>query len=363
MRILLISHPPLVAEVGAGQIARELESGLRALGHDALAWSPSPLPADTRWWNVWVRQRRAIERFAADHGPFDVIDTPAISASHRLARRGRLVVRSIQPELHYLASDLWGDLRHRALPSPRALAHAVLATPRSGAIVAGWRRARVILCLGRRELAWMRRRFPSRAARMGFYVCAPLSADRAALAAVRRHRPAAPPGPGLRFLWLGRWAAHKGTRHLLRFLAARLAACPADTVTLAGCGAMAEREVPAEWVRAGRVRILPSYTRAELPPLLAAHDAGLFTSTVEGWGISLNEMLESGMPVFATEAGGVEDLKPYFPRSLRPFPPAEHLEPAPLEDLEANGYFERFDWRAIARDYERQVVPLLGDAS
>jgi hypothetical protein len=66
-------------------------------------------------------------------------------------------------------------------------------------------------------------------------------------------------------------------------------------------------------------------------------------------------MLESGLPVFATEAGAVPDLRPYFPRSLRPFPPPAHPEPAPLEDLAANGYFERFTWPAIAREYERQI--------
>lgn len=40
------------------------------------------------------------------------------------------------------------------------------------------------------------------------------------------------------------------------------------------------------------------------------YDAGLFTSEAEGWGLSLNEMLESDMPVFATEVGGVRDLRP-----------------------------------------------------
>ena len=79
---------------------------------------------------------------------------------------------------------------------------------------------------------------------------------------------------------------------------------------------------------------------------------------MEGWGLNLNEMLESGLPVYATRAGAVDDLEPYFPSSLRSFPPPERIEPAPLEDLEANGYFQRFTWGAIARDYERQVAAL-----
>lgn len=352
MRILLVSHPALTAELGAAQIALRLAAGLRALGHDAAAWSPEPLPPDTRWWNLWVRQRRAIERYAAEHGPFDLIDTPAISASAALARHGPLLVRSLQPELHYVVQAAWGDLRHRLPPSPRALAHALLSPPRAGAIVAGWRRARAILCLGRRELAWMRRRFPGWSGKMGFYVCAPSAEEQAALAEVRSHR-TVPSGPGVRFLWIGRWAAHKGTRRLLRFLAGRLAAAPADRFTIAGCGSMAACEMPPDWLRTGRVRLVPSFPRSELPALLASHDAGLFTSTVEGWGLSLNEMLESGLPVYATAAGAVDDLRPYFPNSLLPFPPPERIETAAPEDLESNGYFERFNWDRIARDYEQ----------
>lgn len=358
MRILVVSHPPLVAELGAAQLALQLVEGLRALGHDALAWSPSPLPEGTRWWKITARQRQGAERFAAEHGPFDLIDTPAITASARLARSGALVVRSVQPELLYVLEGVREDLR--PVPSLRALAHTALAARQAGAIVAGWRRAAAILCLGGHELAWMRRRFPAWAAKTGSYVIAPPLGERQALAEVRRQRPEYPPGPGTRFLWIGRWAAHKGTRTLLDFLAERLPACPDDTVTIAGCGPAAERAVPAEWLRAGRVRLLPSFARAGLPALLASHEAGLFTSTVEGWGLSLNEMLESGLPVYATEAGGVADLRPYFPRSLRPFPPPGRIEPAPPEDLEANGYFQRFGWSAIARDYERQVLALSG---
>lgn len=359
MKILLVSHPSLTAEMGAAQTALHLAAELRALGHDAAAWSPEPLPPGTRWWNVWKQQRRAIERHAREHGPFDLIDTPAISASAALAREGPLLVRSVQPELHYVAWAAWGDLRYRLVPSPRSLAHALLSLPRAGAILAGWRRARGILCLGGTELAWMRRRFPGWAGKLGVYLGVPPEEERAALAAVRRQRSAPEPGTGTRFLWMGRWTAHKGTRRLLRFLAVRLASAADDRFTLAGCGPAAERDIPAEWRRSGRVALVPSFARSELPALLAAHDAGLFTSPVEGWGLSLNEMLESGLPVYATEAGGVADLRPYFPGSLRPFPPPERIPSEPLEDLEANGYFERFAWPRIAREYEQQALAFL----
>lgn len=343
MRILLVSHPPLTAELGAAQIALSLAEALRGRGHDARAWSPEPLPPG-RWWSLWRRQQKAVEDFAAREGPFDVIDTPALTATRVVARSARaLVVRSIQPELLYLAEEVRGHLLHTLASRPKA-----------AAIRAGWRHARLILCLGSLERAWMSRRFPRWAAKLGLYVCAPAPADQAALAAVRAERKA-PAGGGLRFLWLGRWASHKGTARLLRFLGERVAACPEDTFTLAGCGPAAERDLPAGWLRSGTVRLVPSYRREELPALLASHDAGLFTSDVEGWALTLNEMLESGLPVYATEAGAVPDLRPYFPQSLRPFPPPGRPEAAPLENLSANGYFERFNWPAIAHEYERQA--------
>lgn len=357
MRILLVSHAPLAAELGAAQIALRLADALRGRGHDAVAWSPEPLPPGTRWWNFWRRQRTAIETFAANQGPFDMIDTPAVSASHELAHRGGLLlVRSIQPELLYLWQEVREGLGH-FVASPQVLAQAALAVPRSAAIVAGWQRARSILCMGSIELSWMVHRFPRWHNKLGSYVCAPSQSERSALVEVRSRRLAKLARDGIRFLWIGRWAAHKGLRRLLRWMAVRISTAPRDTFTLAGCGSSAERDIPADWLRSGQVRLIASFTRTELTELLASHDAGVFTSTVEGWGLSLNEMLESGMPVFATEAGGVADLRPFFPASLRSFPPPVRLEPWPeLENLEDNGYFARFNWDTIAESYEEEAL-------
>jgi glycosyltransferase involved in cell wall biosynthesis len=355
MRILVVSHPPLTAEFGSAQTALTLAAALRNRGHDAMAWSPEPLPPGTRWWNVWKQQTQAIERFVENHGPFDVIDIPAISASRRLGDYGRLVVRSVQPELLYLLFELWNDLVKR--PSPRVLAHAVLGFPRAAAILAGWHRAYRILCLGNHELNWMRRRFPRLAPKLCSYISAPPPHERCALLKVRQLRETGPAGKRVHFLWIGRWAEHKGIRRLVGWIEERAAIAPDDTITLAGCGSMAQRHLSPEWVGSGRVRLVPYFSRDELPGLLASHDAGLFTSTLEGWGLNLNEMLESGMPVFATNAGGVLDLKPFFPESLRPFPPPARIDfPSTPEDLASNGYFARFDWSSIAQSYEESVL-------
>jgi hypothetical protein len=106
--------------------------------------------------------------------------------------------------------------------------------------------------------------------------------------------------------------------------------------------------------------VLPRYGRETLPALLASHDAGLFTSVAEGWGLSLQEMLESGLPVYATHVGAAVDLAPYFPRSLRPFPPLEPLERIDPGGQPRDDYDERFTWDAIASDAASWLRALSG---
>jgi glycosyltransferase involved in cell wall biosynthesis len=348
LRLLLVSHPPLASELGGAQSGINLGAALRRRGHDVEIWSPEPLPAATRWWRLRETRNQVIRAFVERTGPYDVVDVPAISASSWLSRQGALVVRSVQPELHYLFVDLAAQLR--AAPLPRTAVHWLHGVWTTATILAGWRRARRVLCLGTTELAWMRRRFPIWRHKLEHYWCAPADADRTALRAVRSARPTTQAQP-TRFLWLGRWSPHKGLDTLARTIRQRAASRPEDSFTLAGTGT---RDLPELADAQARVEVIPTFRRDELPSLLSVHDAGLFTSTVEGWGLSLNEMLESGMPVYATDAGGVRDLRPYFPHSLRPFPPSagSALSPSPLEDLESNGYYRHFDWGNIAMAYE-----------
>ncbi|HRC87715.1 MAG TPA: hypothetical protein PK413_19135 [Thermoanaerobaculia bacterium] len=120
----------------------------------------------------------------------------------------------------------------------------------------------------------------------------------------------------------------------------------------------------ATWMRLFEQQQSGRLPRVELPGLLERHHAGLFTSVAEGWGLSLSEMLESGMPVWATRAGGVPDLEAYFPGALLPFPPPLALQAGELPRVEpAPGYFERFSWGAIAARYELEVLLALASRS
>ncbi len=355
MRILLVSHPPLDAAFGAAQIALHLGEALRARGHEVVVWSPEPLPAG--WRSRWQRQRRAILRFAASSGPWDAIDVPGVSVSSHLARLAPVVARSVQPELLYLADDLRGQFRGPWPEAVRALRRLPQAVSFALAHRRGLRRARRVLCLGAQEYRLLQERCPALHSGLRHYGVAPSPADRSVLERVRRERSQRrASGPGARFLWIGRWASHKGTDLLLAFIRQRADAFPHDSFTLAGCGPQAARECPPDLVAAGRLRLVPSFRREELAELLAGHDAGLFTSRSEGWGLCLNEMLESGLPVFATSAGGVEDLRPFWGPRLLPFPPSGEIAAAEPDPEALASYFVHFSWEEIARRYEEEAL-------
>lgn len=350
----MVSYAPLVPELGASQIAINLSDALSARGHEVVSWWPGPAPSDLRWWQAWPWRRRRLEDYLAAAPSFDIIDLPPLAINHRIASRGRLIARSVQPDLLYYLAEVWPTLRRFPSSPLRSTAHLLHGAWLNAAMLRGLRHASLVLCLGTAEQEWMRRRLPWTRSRLASYVNALKREEQVELARVRAER-SAPAGPGLRFLWVGRWASHKGTARLVRFIAERLAARPRDSFTIAGSGPGADESIPAGLLAGGQVRLIPSFSRSELPELLRTHDVGLFTSTAEGWGLSLNEMLESGMPVFATRAGGVRDLLPYFPKTLLRFPPPLEVDLGACRETDLADYYREFSWERIAARYEEEV--------
>jgi glycosyltransferase involved in cell wall biosynthesis len=353
MRILIVTHGALTSTLGASQIAINLVQSLRAQGHDVTLWSPQSLSEGTRWWKELQTKRAKLDEFLKTQAPFDVIDCPASFITRRASREAKIVARSVQPSILYI----WSDFRRKREKSLRAL----IRVPFDGAymlfhlwlILLGWRRADLIMCLGSLELQWMQRWFPFWRSKLASYSIAPSKEEQEKLASVRRAR-TRPVGERLRLLWIGRWVSHKGTGILIKFINEWAANRPQDSFTIAGCGPDAEKDCPAGLLKSGRLKIVPSFNREELYSLLAEHDVGLFTSKVEGWGLSLNEMLESGMPVYATPAGATSDLRPYF-ETLMEFPPTAGLINSNPTRESVKGYYDTFVWPQIAERYATDV--------
>ncbi|MDX6500271.1 MAG: hypothetical protein QOG23_3531 [Blastocatellia bacterium] len=328
---------------------------LRLRGDDVTLWSPQPLPQGTRWWQTLRAMRMRLDRFLKTHQHFDVIDCPSSLITRLVSRSATVVARNTQPDLLYLwiAINRHRDLGFKSVT--RFPFECAFTFYHMFLVLLGWGMADRIMCLGNLELRWMNRWFPWWRAKLSSYFIGLSDEDQRALATVRRGRERGVPDQ-IRFLWIGRWEKHKGPGVLLDFITQWHLKRPQDTFTIAGCGPNAEGSCPAQLLRSGALKIILSFGRDELYRILAEHDVGLFTSKIEGWGLSLNEMLESGMTIFATEAGGANDLRSFFKQQVKPFPPSlRAITNLPVSAHPGENYYEEFTWKGIAEKYVRVI--------
>lgn len=361
-RILIATHALLAPQYGAAQLAINLAQALKEDGHAAVLWSPS-VPQGTAWWRVRSVMRRQLDRFITENGPFDLVDAPPLLLAPAASRGTVAVARNVQPPVQYLVAELFGSKVRNPRDALRWVLGAATTLSQLPVVLGDWMRAQHILALGELDYAWMKRWMPFLAHKLSVYRPALAAEERRILAGIRARR-SRWAGPGVRFLWIGRWAAHKGTRRLADFLRTRRVAAPYDKVTIAGCGKLPDGAIASELLRTERVRVVPSYAREELYGLLKSHDAGLFTSDVEGWGLSLNEMIEAGLPVFATRAGGVPDLERSCPGCLLPFPPPVAIDVNALRSKMHVGasYDELMNLKPVGELYKKLIGAAKGAA-
>lgn len=358
IRILIISHAPLSPELGAGQVAINLAQALQVQGHQVILWSPPPLPPQTKWWQTLQQMRSEVNAFIATQPPFDIIESPAILITPQLSQAALVVARSVQPELLYLAHSLKDQIELSLKGIIRLPFGYLYCLYAAILVLQGWKLANYLLCLGSLELAWMKKWFSQWDSKFIYYINALSQTDQEALTKVRLQRQP-PSGDRIKFLWIGRWTSHKGTDILIDFIVNWLSLRPQDSLTIAGCGPQAENDCPPQLLNSGKLKIIPSFERSKIYTLLADHDVGLFTSRIEGWGLVLNEMLEAGMPVFATSVGAVPDLQPFFPEQLKPFPPSPQDLPNSWSVSISEDYYTLFSWERVAKIYQHSIVPAL----
>ena len=343
--ILIVQASALDPRAGAAQIALHLRRALVELGHSVDLHTPE---ASGSWWQREATMRAALAGHLRVRADYDLVDAPSwmIPSTAR-----RSVARSVQPDLDYLEFERSRE-RGAGVPLIRRWAHRWHSATVARAVRRGWRRADRILCLGAREAQRMSAEHPALRPKLRTYRVAPGPEERRGLREVLAIRRAPVPIDEARFLWIGRWSAHKGLDALREFALGFLGSNPNARLTIAGTGTDEARWRGFDARATARVRVVPTFERSELPALLAEHDAGLFTSSVEGWGLGLQEMLESGLPVFAVRAGAFEDLAPWFPGQLRDFPPSsESALAGPEPEARFSSYARAFDWQEIAREY------------
>lgn len=356
LRILIVTHAPLLPESGAAQMAINLGQALKDLGHSVTLWSPPPIPATVRSWNRFPYVKRSLQSYFEAQSGFDLVDCPSFMLSMSMKGKTLIVCRNVQPDLLYLLSGLNIDIEQGWRSLLRFPIHFLNAGLQAIDVIRGWSVADQIYCLGTHELKWMEKWFPFWRGKLTAYDNAISATDQKKLEHIRVNRPPLK-DESIRFLWIGRWVRHKGITELEHFIQDWLLMRPQDSFTIAGCGDCRFSKMLSKLSESDHVNVIPQFSRLELFDLLANHHVGLFSSRVEGWGLSLNEMLESGMPVFATAAGGVEDLKALLGSRLKPFPPT-------LEDLTSRSaltpwpaeYYQRFTWEAIAKKYLNKLM-------
>lgn len=357
-RILIATFAPLRYEIGGGQMAIYLVDSLRELGHEVFLWSCATISCKSKnFLKNSLTVKRELSSFIDTYGPFDLIEvSPELVASKIAKAADVLVVREVGPEILYAWCSFKGFSRKGILnfiKSPYYFLRFLISAFES---VKGWLLADYILCLGSLEYRWIKKWFPMLGKKRIMYFTQPSKADQDLLKQLRAKR-ISPERERIRFLWIGRWSYHKGIDRLINFIEKRSREHPEDVFTIAGSGEGAIKDLPQALLSSGKLTVVPFFEHKELYRLLSVNDAGIFTSTVEGWGISLNEMLESGLTVFTTEAGGVSDLRPYFRNTLRPFSEAFDVNYSDLRTEEIKEeYYKNFNWSVLAKIYD--ALPL-----
>jgi glycosyltransferase involved in cell wall biosynthesis len=118
------------------------------------------------------------------------------------------------------------------------------------------------------------------------------------------------PGNDKLVVSVGRWAARKGIRELLKVFRIMKESRSDITFVLVGWGPM-EAEVRRK-IRSyglnGKVLLIKNPEHSEMQKLVATADLAMFHSYWEGYGLTFGEALSSGTPCVLTDVGGASEM-------------------------------------------------------
>lgn len=310
LRVLLVADFDDDPRLGSAKVTHKLRDELRAAGHhcDALfADGVGRWPA-----NRQVRQlvapalaSKAIRR-ASSPAAYDVVDAASaeglwfgLARRLRGARRPALICRSNGLE-HLNYQRMIDDSRDGLLPKPwpRRIWYPA---SRLSQVAAAARVADRLLVLNETD-----RRF---AIGRGWQPAGRVEVVTHGVSDVflTDTGPAAARGAGM--LFCGAWDLVKGTPYLVRAFDALAAAGRPVRLTVLGPGLPSERVLAAFSDRSRPfVTVIDRVAETRVMAEYRRHDALLFPSTYEGFGLVALEAMSQGLPVIATPVGCIPDL-------------------------------------------------------
>lgn len=314
LRVLVVSHVPLVEELGGGRPQLEVAAQLRSLGHTVETFDPSDAFGSGNGWRTRYLPdefRHAAVRFVREHGRgFDVIDAQQGDLpvpKQALRFHSLLAVRSVGFFAYYEnfashAATAWPD-RIPGSPAGRALAR--WHRRRHGrAARRSFESADLALVPTEEEVDEVRARFgmPAVAIPHGL-------GHEAAQALLAAAAPAAMRLAAREVTFIGAWSLRKGAGDWGRILSLTRSRVPDVRFRFLGTGRGADevhRDVGLE--HADAVSVVPHFDPPELPELLSGTTVGSLPSYAEGWPFAVLEQLAAGLPCVAYDIPGVRTM-------------------------------------------------------
>jgi glycosyltransferase involved in cell wall biosynthesis len=304
VRVLLTIHHQLDRDLGAPGATLQLGEALRAAGHDIGYLSFDDFPARTpprlrellfpEWLAVRLAglARRGLAPDVVDATTGDAWLWGALRRRLPGPRRPALVTRGHGLEHVFWAQELAeAEARGSTPPLLTRLYHGGL---RLREVEASLRAADLCVFLNVRDRAYAIERLGIGAPRTRVVANG--------VPAAFLGRPLEPRGDGpLRVAQVGSWTARKGARYTAAALDGLLTRRDDIEATLVGTHA-SEAAVLADLVPAvrHRVRVVPRFTRDELPALLEGHHVSLLPSLAEGFSLALVETMACGLAPVTT---------------------------------------------------------------
>jgi glycosyltransferase involved in cell wall biosynthesis len=364
MRVLFLSHNPLLRSLGAPKVLIEIADALSELGWKSELKQPSDfgmpsLPLiESPQLELMSRFRAYLKQHAQeydvveyDHGylPFPRSDFPA---------RPLFVARSVLLIQHLASIQI--PLSNR----PRAIISRVLKGSRRRKEERRWIE-RANLTMHNADLvnvsnAHDKRELIRQGIEAGKIFVAPFGMEakrRELFDSVSADVPASP-----LVGFVGSFDYRKGAREFGRIAEAVIAAIPQARFRLVGTDGLHRgvEQVKSFFPAAvrSRIEVIPRFEPDQLPSLLGAVSVGVFPSHLEGFGFGVLEMLAAAIPVIAYDAPGPPEMLP--PDRL--VPPGDHsamsakivallrnrteLAAARIQARESS---KRFRWDSVAR--------------